>query len=39
MRAPNPTLAAIFRLLPVSVSGDDLKGVSKQVRRGTFPER
>src|SRR5881392_2922741 len=34
MRTPNATLAAIFRLLPVSVSGDDLKGVSERVRRG-----
>src|SRR5215216_3210072 len=34
MRAPNAMLAAIFRLLPVSVSADDFKGVSEQVRRG-----
>jgi hypothetical protein len=34
MREPSATLAAVFRLLPVSVSGDDLKGVSEQVRRG-----
>src|SRR5919202_3119968 len=34
MKGPNATLAAVFRLLPVGVSGDDLKGVSEQVRRG-----
>jgi hypothetical protein len=34
MKEPNATLAAIFRLLPVRVSGDDLKGVSEDVRRG-----
>src|SRR5213595_3735931 len=34
MKEPNATLAAVFRLLPVSVSGDDLKGASEQVRRG-----
>src|SRR5215212_5020529 len=34
MKDPNAILAAVFRLLPVRVSGDDLKGVSEQVRRG-----
>src|SRR5947209_2214918 len=34
MERSNATLATIFRLLPVRVSGDDLKGVSAQVRRG-----
>ena len=34
MERPNATLAAVFRLLPVSVSGDDLKGANEQVRRG-----
>jgi hypothetical protein len=33
MKEPDATLAAIFRLLPISVSDDDLKGASAQVRR------
>src|SRR5437762_2006997 len=33
MKEPNATLAAVFSLLPVSVSDADLKGASAQVRR------
>jgi len=33
MREPSATLAAVFRLLPVSVSGDDLRFVLSRLSR------